>query len=282
MRSFVLATKEFPERHTAIEIAQKLEEITTDFKVQDKVVCVVHDQASNMELAGTLLLEEQGWNTLKCTAHCLQLCLNAGFSIPAIDRLLGASRKLVYHFHHSVVATQALKTRQEQMNLPQNKLITACVTRWNSNYDMLSRLLEMRWPVSAVLSDETVTKRSDRYLDLKTEHWTLAEELVAVLQPFKVATVFLQYEHNSSLSCVLPVIHGLSLSLNPLTGDSSAMVTFKETVKDELKTRFQLDCIDTSSSDVLAAAVDPRFRQLKFLSDDDISAVKEELVIFLR
>jgi len=45
MRSFVLATKEFPERHTAIEIAQKLKEITTDFKVQDKVVCVVHDRA---------------------------------------------------------------------------------------------------------------------------------------------------------------------------------------------------------------------------------------------
>jgi len=83
MRSFVLATKEFPERRTAIEIAQMLKEITTDFKIQDKVVCVVHDQASNMELAGTLLLEEQGWNTLKCTAHCLQLCLNAGFSVPA-------------------------------------------------------------------------------------------------------------------------------------------------------------------------------------------------------
>ena len=39
-----------------------------------------------------------------------------------------------------------------------------------------------------------------------------------------------------------------------------------------------MDCIDTSSSDALAPEVDPIFMQLKFLSDDDISAVKEELV----
>ncbi len=58
-----------------------------------------------------------------------------------------------------------------------------------------------------MLSDETVTKRSDRYLDFTTEQWVLAEELVKVLKPFKVATVFLQYEHNSYLSCVFPVVY---------------------------------------------------------------------------
>ena len=41
--------------------------------------------------------------------------------------------------------------------------------------------MEMRWPVSAVLSDERITKRSDQTLDLKSEQWTLAEELVKVL-----------------------------------------------------------------------------------------------------
>ena len=53
---------------------------------------------------------------------------------------------------------------------------------------MLERLLEMRWPVTAVLSDDSVTKRSDWYLDLTTEQWTLAEELIKILQPFDVAT----------------------------------------------------------------------------------------------
>ena len=36
---------------------------------------------------------------------------------------------------------------------------------------MLERLLKLRWPISAVLSDETITKQDDRYLDLTTEQW---------------------------------------------------------------------------------------------------------------
>ena len=36
----------------------------------------------------------------------------------------------------------------------------------------------MWWPVSAVLSCERVTKRSDRYLDLRNDQWTVAEELI--------------------------------------------------------------------------------------------------------
>ena len=54
---------------------------------------------------------------------------------------------------------------------------------------MLLRLLEMRWPVSAVLSDDSVTKRSDCYLDLKTEQWTIVEELIAIPKPLQVAIV---------------------------------------------------------------------------------------------
>ena len=54
-------------------------------------------------------------------------------------------------------------------------------------------------PVSAVLSDERITKRSDRTLDLKSEQWTLAEDLVKVLSPFEVATTFFSYEENTPL-----------------------------------------------------------------------------------
>ena len=74
---------------------------------------------------------------------------------------------------------------------------------------MLKRLVETRWPVSAVLSCEQVTKRKDRYLDLKSDQWTLAEELVKILEPFETATTFFSYKENSSLSTTLPVVLGL-------------------------------------------------------------------------
>ena len=106
-----------------------------------------------------------------------------------------------------MVATEALKKRQEQMGNPQKKLVQDVATQWNSSLHMLERLLETIWPITAVLSDEAATKRSDHYLDLKTEQWELAEEMVKVLQPFAVATTFFSYEENVSLSCVLPVLH---------------------------------------------------------------------------
>ena len=44
------------------------------------------------------------------------------------------------------------------MNIPLLKVAQECVTKWNSSFYMLQRLLHLRWPISAVLSDETATK----------------------------------------------------------------------------------------------------------------------------
>ncbi len=275
--SCVLETKHFPERHTGQGIADKIDEIATAFAVDEKVSAIVHDQAANMELSLQILNSSKGWESLRCNAHCLQLCLKAGLSSNGISRLLGAGRKLVTHFRHSVVATEELKRRQAQMETGNKKLIQDCATRWNSSFYMLERLVEMRWPISAVLSDESVTKRSDRSLDLRSEQWTLAVELVKVLSPFEVATTFFSYEQNSSLSCILPVIFGLVESLKESSEDCRAIHEFKQLMVAEMKRRWELDSLDTSSCLVIAAALDPRFKQLKFLNDLQIEAVKSEI-----
>ena len=74
---------------------------------------------------------------------------------------------------------------------------------------MLQRVLKLRWPNTAVLSDDTTTKKSNRYLDLKTEQWKLTEDLVAVLEPFTIATTFFSYEENVSISSLFAILHGL-------------------------------------------------------------------------
>ena len=52
--------------------------------------------------------------SIHCAAHCLQLCILAGFSITAIDRLLSAAKETAEHFYHSVVTSEALKQKQIQ------------------------------------------------------------------------------------------------------------------------------------------------------------------------
>ena len=276
--SCVLSTAAFPDRHTGPAIALKLQEIIANFKVDStKVKAIVHDQAANMELSLSILQEHHSIESVRCSGHCLQLCLKAALSINAVDQLLGAARKLVGHFKHSIVATEELKRRQTQMEVAQKKLIQDCATRWNSAFYMLERLVEMRWPICAVLSDDTVTKRDDRYLELRTEQWDMAKELVATLKPFEVATTFLGYEENTTISVILPVIFSLVEGLKECSEDSATLKQFKSTVQAELTRRWLLDSLDLCSSPVLAAAVDPRFKQLKFLKSEQVTGLKAEL-----
>ena len=57
-------------------------------------------------------------------------------------------------------------------------------------------------------------------LNLKSEQWVLAEDLVKVLRPFEVATTFLSYEENSSISVLLSVLFGLVENLRDSSDDS--------------------------------------------------------------
>ena len=56
---------------------------------------------------------------------------------------------------------------------------------------MIEGLFEQQWPLTAVLSDSSVTKQSNQYLDTKTEQWDLLDALKSVLHPLQVATSLL-------------------------------------------------------------------------------------------
>ena len=130
----------------------------------------------------------------------------------------------------------------------------------------------------AVLSDENVTKRQYRYLDLSSDNWVILEDLCQVLEPLEVATTFMSKETNVSLSSVLPVVNGLVSKLVTTANDSRVIIEFKTKVVAELKQRWNLDELGTDDQSILATALDPRFRQLKFLSNEQRSEVKEELL----
>ena len=205
LNSCVLQTLHFPESHTGIHVSEKLKEICSNFSVSyDKVVAVVHDHGSNMQASSYRILhDDSGWASVNCTAHTLQLCVNVGLQLPNIAALLRTGRKLVGHFQHSSKVTAALAQKQKQMNIPVKKLIQDCLTRWNSSFYMLKRILEVRWPTSVMLGEESITKKADRALDLRSEQWTLTEDLLPRLQKIEIVAVYFSEEEKISLSTVL-------------------------------------------------------------------------------
>ena len=68
MENKVLQTHEMPERHTGLHISERLLRASEEWKISDKVVAVVRDNAANMVLACQLM---EDWGDLPCFAHTL-------------------------------------------------------------------------------------------------------------------------------------------------------------------------------------------------------------------
>ena len=278
LKSYTLATYPFPEQHTGDNIVEKLKEVIKEYNItDDKVAAIVHDQGSNFQRAGRVLAEEKKWKSVNCAAHCLQLCVVEGFGINTIAQALGAAKSLVKHFHHSARATEELHKRQESMNQPRRKLINECKTRWNSTFYMCESLLENRWPISAVLADESVTKVEHRRLDLTSTQWELLSDLVKILQPLEIGTTYMCSETSASLSAILPILFGIIKHLEIKESDSAVIKRFKICVECQIRTRWGLDEINATDINVLASALDPRYKSLKFLDAEKISEIKTEL-----
>ena len=240
MRSACLDTSHFPGSHTGERIAEKLLETTEAFDIENRrVVACVHDQAANAGSAGTILHEECGWETVTCSAHRLQNAIKTGLtdSSRTLEKLLAKARKFVCHFKHSALATNALLEKQRQISptLKPRKLIQDVATRWNSVYVMIWRLVELRVPVSVVLSEDAKCSG----LDLSGEEWCIAQSLIAVLRDLEGMTKRFSGETYTTMSWVLPLIFGMiEKSLVSLPEDLAPVAKVKDKLKSEIKRPF--------------------------------------------
>ena len=239
----------------------------------------MHDNGANIVAAAKILEEKHGWSSVRCAGHTLQLAVNSSLKHSSIEKAVWVARCLVEHFRRSELACTKLRQKQQQMGTPQHKLVQDISTRWNSTFYMISRLLEQRWPVTATLSDSTVTQRGKRYLDLKADQWNLLEELSTALKPFECATVFMSGEKYTTISAVPPLVKGLVKSTQSVVFESAAVQAFQVTATEQLHQRWKETTFsDTAQNTViLSSALDPRFRKLRFLTPEQVFKVQAKV-----
>uniref|UniRef100_A0A8C5N3T4 BED-type domain-containing protein n=1 Tax=Gouania willdenowi TaxID=441366 RepID=A0A8C5N3T4_GOUWI len=283
MQSLSLTTMPLEERHTASNIADWLEEAATKFHIPfKKVKAVVHDNGANVVAAARILKERHGWASVRCAGHTLNLVVqNTLKSNKTISSCVASARCLVEHFKKSELPCTKLKEKQQQMGVQQHMLVQDVSTRWNSTLHMLSRLLEQRWPVTAALSDPAVNPRGkNHYLDLKPEQWILTEELTQILEPFEGATVFLSGEQYLTLSALPQLVQTLKKSTLSPAFETTPVKAFQnlaaEQITDRWKDLFTFKPEDPNTA-LLAAAMDPQFRKLKFLSSEESFKVQSTI-----
>uniref|UniRef100_A0A8C1N977 HAT C-terminal dimerisation domain-containing protein n=1 Tax=Cyprinus carpio TaxID=7962 RepID=A0A8C1N977_CYPCA len=279
MTSVCLTTMPLEDRHTSTNIAEWLEEVAVKFEIPSEKICaIVHDNGANIVAAAKLLEEKHGWSSIRCTGHTLQLVINAALKNTGIQRAVGAARCLVEHFKKSEQACSKLKDKQKQMGTPEHKLVQDVSTRWNSTFYMINRLIEQRWPVTATLSDPSLTHRDKRYLDLKPDQWSLLEELCTALKSFECATVFMSGQEYITVSSLPPLVKGLLKSTEGAAYDSASVKSFQVTAFEQLQNRWKETLFDQVDNPVvLSSALDPRFRRLKFLSPEQIITVQAKV-----
>ena len=120
--------------------------------------------------------------------------------------------------------------------------------------------------VIAVLNDRTVSRKDEAALDLTPATWALAEDLFSLLMPFKAATCLLSADKNSSVSCILPIVHGLLRGQSVKASDSAHVRELKKTLISQLEGRHHLDSLDADSIPVFVSILDTCFKGPAFLT----------------
>jgi len=128
--------------HTAEFISSEVKSVLDEWSLglQPKKLHVVTDSGANVKKA-IAQLPSVNWRA--CFAHTLQLCVNPGLSskeVTELPKVLSKARAVVGHFRRSPLATTELKKAQNQLNVPEHKLLQDCATRWNSQVGLNVKL----------------------------------------------------------------------------------------------------------------------------------------------
>ena len=127
--------------------------------------------------------------------------------------------------------------------------------------------------------DSAVTKKADQHIALRDDEWIAVSELCVVLSDLTETTSYMSTEKNVSCSEIYPIVRGLpSNTLRIGDVDSEVVRKVKDSIAEELHQRFCPTETETGSSvPVLAALLDPRFKDLDFLSSAQRHKAEEAL-----
>ena len=194
----VLHTKPFHDSHTAVNINEMVNTMIDDFSIPPyKVHNVIHDNASNMTSAIGGLSE---YNSLPCFIHTTQLVVdNAVLQQPSVATLINKSKKIGNYLSHSTNAYRRLAQIQRELGRPVRKYINEVATRWDSEYNSLVRVKEMKVELTLLLSE----LHEEFGVTIHNSEWDLLERLVSLLQIFQQLTVKIS-DRYANASIIIP------------------------------------------------------------------------------
>ncbi|XP_060761183.1 E3 SUMO-protein ligase ZBED1-like [Neoarius graeffei] len=218
---------------------------------------------------------EQDW-TLK--SKCLQTAYfpedhteRAGKN-KKVERAVGVCKKAVAAFSFSWKKNRDLAAAQEELHLPQHKLVTESPTRWGSRQKMVERMLEQQKAVAQVLGADKKT----RQLVPAWQDIEVLESVHGALNALLEFTDSLSSENYVSVSHLKPMLQLFRTQiLKPADDETQLTKELKMTVMSYLDEKYT-DPITEELLDI-ATLVDPRFK-VQYINPENIDAIKMRAV----
>ncbi|XP_032084380.1 zinc finger BED domain-containing protein 1-like isoform X1 [Thamnophis elegans] len=264
----ILETQQVHEKKAESNLGERLYAVLTDFGLSNKsVFCMMHDSLQGLEAHASQLKCVYGWTSLCCAAHLLHLCVKAGLEAEQVQEALTAARSIVRYFQQDAKATCSLNSKLEAINKTKLKLVTDTGARWITTIEMCECLLDLKWAVMSVLEEHP--KGPSAVQNLADHQWKLLQDLVPVMRTLKIATSFLREEQNFSISSLMPCIHGIVTAIGQQSEEASDVIkTVVNNIRGELTQRWGIleESKLLESPAVIASFLDPRFKEMRFLS----------------
>lgn len=273
MNSVLLNCDKMDLNHTALNLSAQLKAVVQEWDLENKVILVVSDNASNITSA---VKNKLGWKHFGCFAHTLNLIVQD--SLKLVDELKTKVKTIVGHFRRSPLANGKLENFQKQFGMePPKKLIQDVPTRWNSTFYMFQRFVELENPIRSVLGllDTALPQ-------LSVDEWILIKQLCEVLKYFEEATKSVSGENYMSASLVI-VLQGGLLSVCEkvkLAGLLDQTLSVVECLETGLKNR--VGNVEYSNTLAVCTFLDPRFKGFAFKNQDALESIKNTVTTIVQ
>ncbi|KAK0182108.1 hypothetical protein PV327_000277 [Microctonus hyperodae] len=242
----------------------------------EKITAVVVASVRNELLTA---LSNRGLTIVPCLLHTLQLCAQSCFENVDVAIILNKCRAIIGAISKSNTLSESIPMQEPLLEIDENPIVMDCPSIWISTYNMIDQMVLRRNIISVML--ETIDGIDQDAIELSDDQWKIMEDLVRVLEPFKVTILTLSEEKMPIISLLKPLLWQLvSSHMKPKDTESDLARSLKESLSEMLIDRYA----DSNVALLLqiATTLDPRFKQLPYATEEDKNMaskpIKEMLV----
>jgi zinc finger BED domain-containing protein 1 (E3 SUMO-protein ligase ZBED1) len=287
--------------HEASILKPVILNILIDWKIQQKLVAIVTDNASNMVKLGQELIESFNQNSQKiyrisCAAHILNLIVgrlskkvdplpesqsqedddqeDGSYILDNEEKeflegyktLIARCRRVAAAFHQSNNLSELLRLKQKQLKINEHELIQDVSTRWNSTYLLLERMLEQIDAINETFADKNFRKKYDHLIFSESDKQML-QSLIDILYLFYEATLNFSGVKYATLSIVWPTFNALINNLESDSDDTDSKAAIKKILL--YYTKYYVEKYDINRNPILITAtyLDIRTKQFGRVTD---------------